>query len=51
MSNGYKAGRVIQVFVVQLQNKFPREQIRFSFLPTVVRFLYSFLYFLVELMI
>jgi hypothetical protein len=36
MSNSYKAGRVAQVFGVQLQNKFPGEQIRFHFLLTVV---------------
>jgi hypothetical protein len=31
MSIGLKAGRVAQVFAVQLLNKFPREQIHFHF--------------------
>jgi hypothetical protein len=38
MSNGWKDGRVAQVFGVQLQNKFPRERIRFCLLLTAVRF-------------
>jgi hypothetical protein len=42
MSNGQKAGRVSQVFGAQLQNKFPREQICFHFLLTVVRFYSDF---------
>jgi hypothetical protein len=31
MSNGWKSGSVAQVFSGQLQNKFPREQIRVRF--------------------
>jgi hypothetical protein len=39
MSNGEKAGRVAQVFGVQLQNKFLWEQFHFHFLLTAVRFI------------
>jgi hypothetical protein len=51
MSNGCKAGRVTEVFGAQLLNKFPREQIYFCFLLTVVDLYTIFLYFLVELLI
>jgi hypothetical protein len=48
MSNGEKAGRVAQVFGVQLQNKFLLEQFRFRFLLTTVCFIqisvFAFLY-------
>jgi bacteriorhodopsin len=48
MSNGEKAGRVFQVFGVQLQNKFLWEQFYFCFLLTTVRFIhmsiFAFLY-------
>jgi hypothetical protein len=39
MSNGYKAGRVSQVFGVQLRNKFLWEHFYFCFLLTAVRFI------------
>jgi hypothetical protein len=39
MSTGEKAGRVAQVFGVQLRNKFLWEQFRFRFLLTVVHFI------------
>jgi hypothetical protein len=39
MSNGVKAGRVAQVFGVQLQNKFLSKQFRFHFLLTIVCFI------------
>jgi hypothetical protein len=39
MSNGEKAGRVAQVFGVQLRNKFLWEQFRFHFLLTTVCFI------------
>jgi hypothetical protein len=39
MSNGEKAGRVAQVFGVQLRNKFHSEQFRFFFLLTTVHFI------------
>jgi hypothetical protein len=39
MSNGEKAGRVAQVFGVQLWSKSLCEQFRFRFLLTVVRFI------------
>jgi hypothetical protein len=39
MSNGEKAGRVAQVFGVQLRNKFLSEQFRFRFLLTIVCFI------------
>jgi hypothetical protein len=39
MSNGEKAGRVAQVFGVQLRNKFLSEQFRFFFLLTTVHFI------------
>jgi hypothetical protein len=48
MSNGQKSVRVAQVFGVQLRNKFPREQIRFRFLLTAVRFFTDFYIFLVS---
>jgi hypothetical protein len=38
MSNGEKAGRVAQLFDVQLQNKFLWKQFYFCFLLTVARF-------------
>jgi hypothetical protein len=48
MSNGEKAGRVSQVFGVQLQNKFLWEQFHFHFLLTTVCFIqisvFAFLY-------
>jgi hypothetical protein len=39
MSNGEKAGRVAQIFGIQLQNKFCWEQFRFRFLLSVVHFI------------
>jgi hypothetical protein len=42
MRNGEKAGRVAQVFGVQLRNKFLSEQFRFWFLLTTVRFIQIF---------
>jgi hypothetical protein len=39
MSNGEKAGRVAQVFAVQLRNKFLSEQFYFCFLLTTVFFI------------
>jgi hypothetical protein len=48
MSNGEKAGRVAQVFCVQLRNKFLSEQFCFHFLLTTVCFIqisvFAFLY-------
>jgi hypothetical protein len=48
MSNGEKAGRVAQVFGVQLRNKFFLEQFHFRFLLTSVCFIqisiFAFLY-------
>jgi hypothetical protein len=48
MSNSEKAGRVAQVFGVQLRNKFLSEQFRFCFLLTTIRFIqisvFAFLY-------
>jgi hypothetical protein len=51
MRNGYKAGRVVQVFGVQIQNKFPREQFCFRFLLTAVHFYTYFCIFFAELLI
>jgi hypothetical protein len=39
MLDGEKAGRVAQVFGVQLQNGIHREQLRFLFLLTAIRFI------------
>jgi hypothetical protein len=48
MSNGEKAGRVAQVFGVQLWNKFLSKQFHFLFLLTTVHFIqisvFAFLY-------
>jgi hypothetical protein len=48
MSNGEKAGRVAQVFGVQLRNKFLSEQFHLRFLLTTIR-LYKFWYLLFKL--
>jgi hypothetical protein len=50
MSNGWKTGRVAQVFGVQLWNKFPRGR---SFLPFTYccSLLYRIMYFVVELLL
>jgi hypothetical protein len=48
MSNGWKTGRVAQVFGVQVQNKFPREQIHFCLILTVVHFHTEFCIFLLS---
>jgi hypothetical protein len=40
MSNGEKAGRVAQVFGVQLRNKFLSEQYRFCFLLSTICFIH-----------
>ena len=44
MSNGEKAGRVAQVFGVQLWNKFLSEQFHFYFLLTTVCLIYIFVF-------
>jgi hypothetical protein len=49
MSNGWKAGRVIQIFSVQLQNRILWEQFCFLFLLTVVRFYTNFYIYFSEL--
>jgi hypothetical protein len=46
MSNGWKAGRVAQVFSVQLRDRIITEQSHFCFLLTAIRFQIVFiLYF------
>jgi hypothetical protein len=42
LTDHQKVGRVAQVFVVQLQNKIPREQFCFRFLLTIVYFYTEF---------
>jgi hypothetical protein len=48
MSNRWKDVRVAQVFSAQLLNRFPREQICFRFLLTVVHFYRDFCMFLLS---
>jgi hypothetical protein len=42
MDNGYQAGRVVQIFGVQLPNKILWEQFHFCFLLTTVHFYTDF---------